>query len=148
MPGLADFILATLANILFPSAIIILLLRVITIANVFLSISATVVLAGNPRVLGSKYSVIFYTTKNKSKQGNGLFKHIPLPVDGKICQVGKKMRPLTLFYCRCNSKIIITPVAFDFRESCIFQPFSMVFKSYGIIFMHMFFEPILWIFTV
>ena len=61
--GLAVLILATFARIFMPSAIIILLLRFITIAKVFLSIFSTVVFGGKPRDFGAKYLVIEYTTK-------------------------------------------------------------------------------------
>jgi len=58
--GLAVLIAATLARIFIPSAIIILLLLFMTIAKVFVSISSTMVLDGNPRDLGSIYLAIFY----------------------------------------------------------------------------------------
>jgi len=61
--GLAVLILVTLDRIFLPSAIIILLLRFITRANVFLLTTSTVVLDGKPMDFGSRYLVIFYTKK-------------------------------------------------------------------------------------
>jgi hypothetical protein len=49
-------------------------------------ITSKVVLAGSPRDLGSKYSVISHQTENRGNREKGFFTYIPFPVDGKICQ--------------------------------------------------------------
>ena len=98
MSGLAVLILVTLARIFMPSAIMILLLRFMTIATVLLSTSSTMVLDSNPRDMGSKKLVIYCTSKNRSDKGKVLNEFNTFPVDGKICQVRNGMI-LRIFYC-------------------------------------------------